>query len=870
MLLVLPIIPSSESDASVLLTEVCGKPLLLHLAERLATVRRFALRVFTTDSEMKSRLESAGIAVEYEPAGEEQYISYHDGVLRALSYLLKHEQVELDSRVVVLDCRNPFMSTDTIEECVSLLASDASDGLATFENVRDHPLQLFNVHRISLVDMYVFLEPQSEASSILRRFCVEDECVVSSKFYFDWRGADVWGQETAAYVVDSHPRAAMAGMRRVLDPLRALSEGRKVLLWESPWSARRLFPAGTSTDADAARSALGRDACPLLMIRRESGAVTVSSSSGGGGHGILRIWPFVGNELGAVIEQEVPAGVWSARLPVQPAFVDGFLGVLLEQPSDGTHDYIEHITGSDLWAIDPVTKRPMEPESGRLLCNRQDFPQLAVLDDAVFGGTVERLQALGDLGRSWRMLSLGGDERIKVRTPLDVLWAESNASCGTSPDALSRREGFAPSAGDASAMPADETDSRQQEEGRPDARAITDVAGLERFVAWHKSALCGAASVDLPSLAHGEDGGFQASVDFEPVAGVLSESVWVCDNIRAMVSAGKFRGGENCLVDAIVEARRVQCSALLNEFLELEVGICNRAIRDARSRVDVDQCGAGRKRKDIHMVEVPEQALPVSPQILTSDGVSTLFMYAHSKAMKPGLFSKDLDSGAWQDISYNEASYCGVWFDVRRDFLYTMFYADAAGQRTGIDVFHKDGKHEARVFFDENKFHNPQALARLHGNEKSLFFIDYACGLIYEIDKYSFDVVDVHQHQIIAGASDFKCSDSDVYIAVLRESVYAKINLSNRKIKYYSSEDTIFPSLIEYDRVNNNIVALTMEKIPSSSAPLRHFLKIFDFNFNMLHSADLGPMFVRGMDVLGVSRRVVLADHNAGIRCVSI
>lgn len=866
---VLPIIPSSEEELSVMLSNVCGKPLALHLAECIASIDCARLHVYTTNDKIQSLFQSNGISILHEPRQDVALKgSYQDDLAAALRYLVKHGVLSNETPVIGADCRNPFITKATFTACQALLTENASTGYATFENVRDHPLQLFNIHRVGGINTFVFLEPQTRASNVLRKFGIDGDCLISAPFHFDWRGMDIWDERPIAYTVASTLKTPVVHPRFEPYPLLALHDGQRVFLWESPRLARRIFERNEAMDPDEAHDAFSTGVYPPLRIRRESKGVTFSRTRGDdGAHRVLRAWAFAEGSEKAAGEWALPP--WSenpqqCRLELADS-VDGILAIVLEQPQDGTYDYLEHVPGHGLWVIDSVTGRPKDRENGRLLCNRQDFPSLAVRDDALLAGTVGRLLAGDAPDLIWETISLGELEKTKVRTPLDILWARSNSACPDKPIASSNLN-LAHHSPKKRVAPVDSSFSPLTGEPvhLPEAGLSTDIAHIERVVVdFRKHKMKPLGENPIPT----------AGIDWDAAIAVLSEQIWIFRNISETLHESGHDPEAEKQINAIVTCRLKQCTSLRNEVLEITTSLDSTPGGEPKASVEsagvdllkLSSLARGRARR----VAITSPTLPASPEMITSDGLSQLYICSRSQPTQLDLQSKCLVTGTVKNIGLRDTSYHGAWFDPEQKLLYSLCFLTKE-RRIGIDIFNPNGKHTERINFSNNKFFNPMYIARIHGNSSSLFLMDYSCWLLYEVDKKSLSITDIHQFQGIFGTSDFKCAGKYIYFCDIIDNTVIKHDVNSKHMTSLSNLDMAYPSQIEYDEKYNSIILVTVDKIQRSITPVMHYLKIFDDELNLKSSTPLGSMFVRSITFMKDSRRVVLADQYGGILCYEV
>lgn len=795
MFVVMPVIPESSQDLSVLTSPLRGRPLCLHLPQRVARAAGADCRVVTTEAAVAGLMRENGIPVALVPAGGPR--PYREGVRSALRLLAERGELDRDAPPVVANCRYPFLRIETLKACLERLPGNGEAGVATFEPAQPHPLRLVHAYRIEEADLHVFPEAGEAASGILRRFGLAPECGVSAPFFFDWRGMNCWDDGPAAFTATLGAFGSLAALRPEPAPCRALAAGDRVFLRESPTSARRLLPA--KTPPDTAVSALRRDSRPLLGLRRDAGADVFSHTGFPGRPSLLRVWPVAGEGLGAGREFPFPEGAWAQRLETGARPPEAYLAVLLSQPDGGSFDHLEHLAGTPLWALDAASGRPLRPGTGQPFCNRQEFPTLEVLDEAVLCGSPRLLCSEEP---AWRAVRLREPENVALRTPLDLLWAETFLDGATAQSPLRTRR-------TATTVPDSGADTLQPGP-RPGDRTPA--------AAW-------------------------------------AETAWSCRNLLEMLSRPRGTTVPDLWPARLLADHTAACLRRRNAL----------AVERLREEAPATAPAARSTTRPALLAHLDGSGLPPALRMVTSDRCSALYVCSRAEGRRQALFSKSLVTGRVRELGLDGADYWGAWFDPAEALLYALFFRDPQFRLAGIDVFAADGGHLHREPLGEATYCNPQGLAMPQGNADGLFLLDFPGQRVLELDKRTLARRDVHQLPSGTVPADYRCTDGRLLLAVAAENLLAAQDLRGGRLEILAGGDPLIPTLVERDRTDGRLAVVCVERNPDRVAPLRHWLRTLDAEGNRLSCADMGCRYARSMTLLEEARLAVFVDHHQGV-----
>jgi len=337
----------------VLLGELLGKPLLLHLLDRLAECADLAGHVATSDAAIADVLRGRGIDALLEPRARDAADS--DAAARhAVSRCLARGLFPPDAPLLILDCRNPFLSGATLAACRRLLEEEPEAVLASFSTADDHPPQQFQPFSIEQVETLVFLDPSPEAAALSAGLGLGGRGRLSFPVFFDWRGQDVGAESPGLYALETGPGRRLVCPRPVDAAAPGPPEQGLLYLWDSPWSARRVVPLELIREEGAAHPAHARQSgLPLRMLRRGGGLVLRQREPDGAAARLLRLWPLCGTMPGTALDMHLPAQAEADRDIPLPAGTPGLVAALLATPATGS---------STIWSGSwPRTSGPWTP-----------------------------------------------------------------------------------------------------------------------------------------------------------------------------------------------------------------------------------------------------------------------------------------------------------------------------------------------------------------------------------------------------------------------------------------------------------------------------------------------------------------------------
>lgn len=820
----LPIIPRLGQDARPLLDEFLGKPLLLHLLDTLAAVGGMPVHILTTEPVIADFLRGRGVGAHCEAAAS-GFADREEAVRFAVSRGLARGLFPPSAPLLILDCRNPFLSAETIAACRRQLEADPEILLASFEVACDHPPQQFQAFVIEAVETLVFLDPSPAARELAASSGVEALGRVSFPFFFDWRGQGVWAAAPGGHVMGVEPGRHLVRPRPAPGGPQPLAGRELLLLWDSPWSARRVVPLDLIGDERAAHPAYApRSALPAQVFRRAEGLVVRSPGRDDSAERLVRLWPLDRTMPATSVDVSLPDRPQAElALPVSPA-AGGVVAALMARVRDGAFDHAERTVAPGLWTVDPGTLLPADAKTGRPLLHRQDFPELLTRDDAVLGGRAESLLRREEPAQGWRPVPLDETERIKIRDRLDAVRARTVL---TQPGPAWSATAFAPPEDPVPAAAAVQPEAVP----RPPAPACDEKA----------TARPGPRSLCEEALSRAEA---------EALSRQLAWRLWGHERIRDSFSPP---GGQR------------RDSGFAHAILGNRIGHDRRQRDLLHERASGIQRDGADSRGPARLAAVPHGDFPRAPRKAASDQGSILYLCGRWAPGRQSLFRKDLRSGETRDIGLHEGFYCGVWHDLKQGLLYGQFWKDQGGVRAGVDVFHPEGEHVARIPFNPARFHDVQYLNSLQGNEKSLFCMDYSCWLIYELDKSDLSIRDVHDFPHIRGVSDFKCDDEGIYFCNTQDCLFGFYSFIDKSTRYASSLLTSFPTKIEVDHGSGNTYVLTLAGDVQAGRPRQSRLQVFDRGFNHLRTVALGEASVEWLCAAEASRRLVILDLQDGV-----
>jgi hypothetical protein len=453
----LPITPLSDADRALLLSGSAGArswtPVCALLADLATKTGAPALLCTTLPEIAREALDAwpGAFTAVCEPNAP-PCATQREAAAWALDGCIARGLLAPDETVAVLDPRNPGLTPAVIERGAAALKGGHGLCAASLVPAHDHPAQQFTPCRLADMELFAFSDADFAWPG--------GDVAATRPFFFDWRGQDIWDAARAPYELVLPEDGAPARLAPCASPADALGKGATVLLREAAFTARRLLPPGLGGSVTAAPALLNASALPLTMTLTPGGGLRCLAANPSDAAGELRLWPLAGGEPGQRITPLPGPGGWllgpdeARRL----AEADGLLACLLrpaESRAGGQeYDCRVSVPCPELWTVDRRLDRPVGLDTGLPFCNRQELPDLHVLDGSLFLGRADELRRAclaPDAG--WAAVELMPGEARTLRSRVDFLLAGGRDAPRESAHAT------ADSAGKQSATPAPAEDA---------------------------------------------------------------------------------------------------------------------------------------------------------------------------------------------------------------------------------------------------------------------------------------------------------------------------------------------------------------------------------------------------------------------------
>ena len=866
MTIVIPVLPASEAEGERARGFLEGHPCAAHLALRAKAVPGTAVRVFVQDRALRDVLAAAGLEVHFAPRTSDPGSGLGPrGGREALEFLLAHGLLEPQTPVVLADWRAAMLSPASLRRALEE-ATARPDGLcASLREVRESPVQCHVPQRVLFLDQFVFPESGPAARELLGRGDGERSIGLSRPFYLNW---------TAHDVTEDGPRwyAAAAGGHSPVIRLTAASltevqagQASRVYYREGPLQARRLIDnpkprAGVETAVPVQAG----DRPSPIEVWREPGDRQVVCRVAGAAFGeefLCRIWPLRGpaKEPGFEIGCAGTSGRGDGCAELRFAGAedaDSLIVCVLAKHCGAEYDFLEPVSSREhLWVIDPVTKARLDPATGAVLANRQQFPVLLEPDGILLAG---RAATLVDPDRvtSVSPLPLAREERGRLDGDIESLLAAFGAGLSACREA--DRSGAVP-------------DRKQAGASREDG------PGLELALAGMLE--LGQALSELRAVGNARAPGFPHLRDrverlFAAQEARLEEYVWKYDRLKDYVLKLLTRPGCDNGLDEIVDSQANRLVALnigLKEAALEYAGILETAGAEGFGHSMTVSTPGARRPKSFLRPLARGAVPPFIPRVLASDGASRLFISAYEdRGWTGGIYVKDVVRGTLRSWGEEKRSYGAIWYDRASGRLYAMPRTIDERRAAGVDVFGDDGALLESVPFLDAAGNPLYAAYCLRGDATSLFFGDAASWSIQVLDKRNLAVEETIRIPSADYFTSFAVQDKSIYLSTRHKHIFVRRLLSGGPATVHSGVHVVFPGHMAVDQGSGIFHVVTSEHQPHAQERQEQWIKRFDADMHFIDSCRLGQQNVLDLHVVEGAQVLAVADNWEGLQLFHI
>lgn len=872
MNIIIPVLPGAKAECEHAKRSVDGHPLAAHLALRAKTLPGVKVFVFVRDSGLRDALVLAGLDVHLDARDQGPEASPHlAGGREALEYLVGQGLLDRQSPVVLADWRNTSLSLDSLGRALEKAQAGSDTLCASFGEVRDSPVQCHVPQRVLFLDHFVFPESVQVAREVLGD--TGGEVGLSRPLYFNWQAHDVIDVGHAVYAAASNRHSPIIRFT----PVSLRSEAAWPSSWayyhERPLVARRVvrnpepcgaLEAGIPVQVGGLPSpvAVWRDPDDGNVVCRVAKAALPEDF-------ILRIWPLRGLSKEPGLETRPIRAEDRMDAEVEFRFAsaeatDSVILCALAANCGNEYDFTEQVSGGErLWAVDPTTKARIDPATGAVLANRQQFPVFWELDGAVVAGRVETILDFVH-AVSIAPLPLGREERAKIREE----WGSPDAPVGAGLPVGEQADRSGAVLNPDQDLP--EKRGSEREEVSPQPESDVYLAGLHEL---------GQALSELRAVKDGRAAGFSELVDrvkglFASQSVRVEEVIWKYDRLKAYTLEYLTRARCDKSLDVIVDSQ-------VNRFLAIKVAL-REAARDYENTmetvgmegfgsIEASPAPAGRMSKPFLRPLDPGAPFPFIPRALTSDGVSRLFLSAYDdRGWGGGIYIKDVVSGEVTSWGEEKRSYGSIWYDRQARLLYAMPRTKGEHRVSGIDVFDDGGRCVESVSFQNDQGEPLYAAYCLNGNEDSLFFGEAFSWSVKVLNKRNFALKDTIRIQIADYFSSFIVYAQSLYMSTRHKHIFVRKSLADDTVTVFSGTHTAFPGHMALDQKDKMFYVSCSEHEPHAQERQGQWVKRFDKDMNFIDSCRLGQQNVLDVHVIEEARVLAVADNWDGLQLFRI
>ncbi len=353
------------------------------------------------------------------------------GTEASLRWMVELKLITPQTRVCIIDFRNPLLTAVHIEEAIRAHNGRSDDVLLSAFRSIDHPCQANIPYCIEFFGLIHLLDPLSGLPANAAKHLGADT-VVTRPFTFDWSKRNI-----PAIPGHAMHLQRVASHRVFYDPITTGEQWASALqnraLWRmeddkarwvySPESWRRIcrFPDISGTTLPEVEDAQEPDGQAYIRPNPSgSGSILFLEKRSLQGKSLrMRLVPLaltgpVHNEFH---EMELPQNVRQIALPSPQDHISGYLvSVLAETDFDAFDLLLPFIPDQQLWTYDSRLQHRVNCETGQPITGRQAFPRVFQPDGSFAIGSAQELESLLDEAPSFLRLYPLPQEIAKIDT----------------------------------------------------------------------------------------------------------------------------------------------------------------------------------------------------------------------------------------------------------------------------------------------------------------------------------------------------------------------------------------------------------------------------------------------------------------------
>lgn len=831
MIVVLPLFFATKAEKNTFLQKCLGKEIPYSSLFPMQALPGSQLFVVTPSLEAAAVFAQAGVeAVTVGNSPPDTSPGLPPGTRTALRALIRKKRLDPDDIVVAADWFGAQSGIDALAQAWNESVEERGAFVASMQEVRDHPVQCHVPYLLLGLEMLVFPETPEFGASLLSRLDMDAARFgISRPFFFDWREYDVWSEKPSLYALDAFPDSSCPRMR----PASGGEAGTHPLfLWHGPFQARRvtLFPPAEA-DTNYLVPAYGGLATVRASFDPE-GSPNAGVSfcvTGLPGDASVRLWPFVGNRLGAGMEFPVESSGPDWLSCPLPGPVDGVIAAVVAAARESEYDFAETLIGGEtLWTVDPVTKLRLDPATGKPFANRQEFPRLYRLTGAVAAGRAALL--LDDSG---------------IRTPRPFILPPNLGPkpCQDAPFTAPR----ALSPACAGARPAVEA-SCTTKLPRPEWKEL-----FESLTA-------------LEALPPGV--GMSA---FRDIDRKIEQSYFKFQHLKEFVQVHTPPADRSLNLDTAVAFCADKIVGLRHELRGFALeSVSPQQIPDTPRLFLPLHTPDGRSKPAIRRIALPGAQPPLPPRVLASDGMSRLFVSCYDQDLNSALFVKDLESGDLQRIGSEDSLYSGLWFDPAQDVVYAALYSEHKRPAGAIDVLDTRGrvlKRNPLTTRSGSRMFHPCIVS---GDRQYICFMDAPSHSVLILDKSSLDTENAVLVPGLEYITDVKAANGVITMCLMGRHSLLRTSLQGDILECHSDPLTAFPRINAPHPDRQSVHVLLVDHPPVANELLRQTLAVHHGPLAPGRRFDLGQGRASDMHLLHGSGILALADVHEGLQLLTV
>lgn len=849
MKIVIPIAFASEAEQRLASSPFPGGCLAGELARTACALPGAVVHVHVQDEQLAALLEAQRLPVFFAGSGAAAPALEASGCLplggaRALAELVQAGLLRAEEPVVLADWRFPLLRGETLAQAWEFACGPAQEVGASMQAVRDHPVQ-HNVPRRTVgVELLVF--PDAAAA--------HGACGLSRPFLLDWKRYHWQPGGTEMCVMAPGDRSPQALPRPVASLGDAVPEAlSRVLLRVDQDLARLVLPS--SAEAAEQRQALpvypSPVALPVSLSLADGTVICSVETCRLPQAALLRLWPVRGSLVGDGCEFPLHGRQGSAHplvfeVPCAAEADAMLVGILADGGSEC--DFFEPVELCEtLWDIEPETKQRLCKLTAKPLCNRQDFPELYEPSGALAAGRTAALMSIQPCDGVAK-LDLEGQDLLRVSGEME--YHAALADLGVSTQGLESCAGILAQKDVAASAPC----------------ASAGGSCLAQWgirTAWDGIRLdLEAVAADVAQFATKPTAELEARIRsaFGLLDGQLEAALWRHGLMDTLSAHQTEKRRYDLNLGAIIGQPMAKLHALRHATREV-------ALAFQRTLAAV----ASQRQGAFHPVLRPGVGpLPTAPtRVLTSDGVSCLYLSAYEADLSGGLFIKDLRTGGLEPFAQGHA-YSGLWFDGEQQLLYAAQYAEGQAVAPGLDIYDPRGALVERIPFVREGERQRYLPCCLHGDATRLFFIDILTKSIVCLGKKDMVELEVLHDANIPSVSDFRVRNGMLFTSARINHLLGRYGLGGGELTLISGIDLVFPYVLDIHDATQTVYVVTCEYEPLAQERQEHWLRRMDMDFCTSGIFSLGQKRVQNIHLLQEVGVLALLDYHDGLELYEV